>query len=112
MMWQMQNNLNNFRPPSFGGGPNGIFDYEYVKNIDDDIRKTSFILSLDKNLNKTEKVTATIFKKDIWREKIDIFRYSKNIQLLSYARIGTFLRCTYYDKTLNKLVIKEFNSHD
>jgi len=111
MQWQMQNNIMNFHPPSFRG-PDGIFDYEYVKTTDNGIRKTSFILSLDKNLNKTEKVATTIFKKDTLRKKIDDLRSSDYIKMLSYEVSGDVLRYTYYYQPQRKVIIKEYRSHD
>ncbi len=94
---------NNSFPPD--RGPNANF--ELVMKEKDSLRKTSFILALNKNLNKTVDIPRTVYKKGTWKDKVKYLRKALNVKNLSYTKFKDGLRYAYYNPDYMKVFIKE-----
>jgi len=110
-MWMHQNMLPppNITVPHFGPMvTNDIFE---MNNNDSELKKTSFILALDKDYKKLPSIPTTILKKDKWKKENDIIEEMKensSFKSFSTLELKNSFRYMFYHRRIKTFFIKEF----
>lgn len=113
-MWHQQ--MMNQPPvniPRFGPNPN--LDIYEVKDTEDDLKKTSFILALDTDFQKLDSIPDSLFEKEKWKkekESLDEIKKNPGYKSFSTIELQNSLRYIFYHKRIKTLFIKEINKKE